>query len=149
MRRQIMAEPYKDVTFGRERLTAEKLNAVVNNTNWLKEHLPEMAFEHEGIKKDVNLKWLAGSALLQPTQAWSLTAEVRFGNYFSTGCRPILMTALHGYPQTGVVHTTYGIGDQRTPDNRGFAVYIVPYDRSGFNSKIMHPINISYLAIGW
>lgn len=138
-----------DVSWSEEPISYEKLQVMAENTRKLRNMLPTTIFKHNGINKNTGLKVLAGSVVTQPRNTWAQTSEVYFGNVFSVGCNPIVVTEHYHAQQKGINMGIFGIGNTNLPDHRGFVSYMWADDRDGLHGKIIHPIVIGYIAIGW
>ena len=144
------ATPYKPISWGDEPVFKDKLNAMANNEQWLFENTPKMLFNTYGIKRSNGIKVLAGIAVVNPTnEAWA-HATVSFGTFFSSGCKPVIVTGTQ--PTTGRwrYQTIFrGIGGYY-PDHRGMIVSAGAYYYGTSVASIVDgKVYVHYVAIGW
>lgn len=140
---------YVPVSWSRSPVTVETLQQMASNTQALFEMKPSTAIKHNGVNRDRGMKILAGSQLFQPTNTWSTTNRIYFGNFFSVGCSPIVIPHLYSYPQTGLNVAPKGIGGTKLVDHRGFEAYVWTDDRLGNNGTIQQPHYVVYIAVGF
>lgn len=140
---------YVDVSWSGEPVSVDKLQQMSANIRHLKENQPTVAFDHNSVKKYTGLKILFGSEIVQPGNAWNQRRDIFFGNFFSTGCNPVVIPTHYGHPQTGVNIAPLGLGMKTIPDNRGFQIYMWADGRDRNKGKIVQPIYIAYVAGGW
>lgn len=122
---------------------------MASNIRYVMETTPKVSFDHEGVRRNRGIKLLFGSEIVQPANRWNQTREIYFGNYFSAGCKPVVIPTHYGLPQTGVNIAPKGLGETKLPDHRGFAVYMWADGWNRNQGKIVHPIHIGYVAAGW
>ena len=137
------------VSWTKEPVSREKLGQMATNDQFLMESKPATSINHAGAKRDKGMKILAGSTLFEPSNTWSTNVELYFGNYFSTGCNPIVIANHYGFPQTGMNTAVKGLGGTKLPDHRGFTTYVWTDARAGNKGRLVQPFYIAYIAIGF
>ena len=141
---------YKPVYWGEEPTTSDKLNQMVNNTQWVYENMPRMLYSAYGVKKADSVKIIAGTAVVPANnQSWA-SVIVSFGNYFTPGCKPVVvMTRQPTNGRWRFHETVTGISGYPI-DHRG-AKLSVGADYYGTSAKnvVDAPQVINYIAIGW
>lgn len=145
------ATTYKPVYWGEEPVSTAKLNQMVNNTQWVYENMPRMNFAAYGVKKTSGIKIMAGTAVLPATGAAVSALDVSFGNFFTAGCRPVVVTGIQ--PTSGLIRfylTVRGISENNV-DHRGVKMQAVAeyYGSSTKTPVISNPIVAHYIAVGW
>lgn len=140
---------YTQVSWSEEPVSIEKLQQMASNTEALFHLKPSAAIKHGGINRNKGMKMLAGSQLFQPSNTWSTTNTIYFGNYFSVGCSPLIIPVLYSAPQTGLNVAPTGLGGAKVPDHRGFNAYVWCDARNGNKGKIVQPYYVGYLALGF
>lgn len=140
---------YIPVSWSKEVVSIDKLQAMAQNDEALFQMKPQAALKHAGVTKNRGIRILAGSQLYQPTNTWATNVDHYFGNYFSAGCKPVVIPTIYGYPQTATYIHPKGLGGTQLPDHRGFSVYVRSNERIGFKGTLTRPFYISYIAIGW
>lgn len=142
---------YVTVAWGDEPVSVEKLHQMATNDQALFEMKPSAAIRHEGVSRSKGMKSLAGSQLFQPSNTWSQSVDLYFGNFFSVGCKPIVIPVIYGFPQTASYIHPKGLSGTKIPDHRGFSVYVRSNERGGggLNGKLTQPFYIQYIAMGY
>lgn len=142
---------YVPVAWGEEPVSVEKLHQMATNDQALFEMKPSMAIRHEGISRNKGMKVLASSQLFSPTNTWATSVDLYFGNYFSVGCKPVVICNIYGFPQTATYIHPKGLSGTKIPDHRGFSVYVRSNERTGkgLGGKLVHPFYITYIAAGY
>lgn len=140
--------PFRHVTWGEEPVTQAKLAQMVSNDEYLLDNMVRASFR-TGVTKNSGIKILAGTVFLAANKKESTTANVYFGNFFSAGCRPVVVATPATYPTQRVACNIRGLGPIANPDQRGFHVYCWAANREAKNAKILHGVRIHYIAYGW
>lgn len=124
---------------------------MATNDQALFEMKPSTAIRHEGISRNKGMKVLASSQLYQPAMTWAQNVDVYFGNYFSVGCKPIVICNIYGFPQTATYIHPKGLSGTKLPDHRGFSVYVRSNERAGkgLGGIVQNPFYIAYIAVGF
>jgi hypothetical protein len=132
-----------------EPLFMEKLNQMANNEQYLFENMPKMYYNAHGVKKSTGVRILS-SVVGIPANSKSPNGSARyyFGNFFSSGCRPLVVASVNSYPQGRYHLNTRGI-DTFWPDHRGFEARIAADELNPKNNKISATVWIPFVAIGW
>lgn len=143
---------YTPVSFSAgDPLTLEKLNALANNVQLLNERTPSVLYKAHGITKDKGLRVYATTAIIPPSsKTWNATAEVWFGNFFSTACKPMVSLGVVTYPQRRFHASVRGLGGTLViPDHRGCTVSIQADELNAKNNKIGNTVYLNVIAVGW
>lgn len=141
--------PFKTTYWGdNEPMYTDKLNQMTNNDQWLYENMPAAYFNSQGIRKSSGVKILSGFAFIKATASVGSATTVYFGSYFSSGCKPVVVTSINAYPQGRFHLWTRGIGTL-FPDSRGFEARINVNEIDPKNNKIKYDIYVPYIAVGW
>jgi hypothetical protein len=140
---------YVPVSWSREPITVEKLQQMATNDQALFELKPTASINHNGVRRTKGMKILAGSQVFQPSNTFSTTKTIYFGNFFSAGCSPIVIPSIYSHPQMGMNLTPHAIGGGKLPDHRGFNVYVWADDRGGNSSTIVQPYYVTFIAMGF
>lgn len=143
------ATPYKATTWGDEPISKDKLNQMSNNDQWIYENMPKMLFNTYGIKRTNGVKILAGIAVVPAAAASSASVTVSFGTFFSSGCKPVIVTGTQPTSGAARFHTAFKGIDGFYPDHRG-AVFIAGADSLNIKANVMSAkVYIHFVAIGW
>lgn len=109
-----------------EMITQSKANVSNNNIDWLFRNTPRAKYSLPGNGRDLQrnegIKIAGGRIIIaEPTKS-DAEGEVRFGNFFSNGCEPIVTTGvISTFP--GIACAISGIGGG-IPDQRGIKVKV-------------------------
>lgn len=143
------ATPFKTLSWGdNEPLYTDKLNAMVNNDQWLFENMPQAKYSAHLLNRQQGIKLVSGFVYLKASANGYSSATAYFGSYFSSGCKPVVVTSLNSYPQGRIHVVTRGIGTF-FPDHRGFEVRAYADEQNLRNNKITAAIYVPYIAVGW
>lgn len=141
--------PFRHVSWGEEAVSKDKLEQMSSNDEYLLDNMTRASFKNMGARKNTGIKILAGTAYIAPNKKGSRTETVYFGDYFSFGCRPVVVTQVSGAPVQRIATAIKGIGHIDNPDHRGFVIYAWAANRDAKNAKIKHGIRIHWHAIGF
>lgn len=137
-----------------EEVAGPKMNQLGDNAEWLYQNTPRALYTLSGgIKRAQGIKIAAGRVMIpQNNKSDSASRTVRFGNFFSTRCQPIITTGIvSGKTRTFCVIS--GIGDNSLqPDHRGFQVGVnIVTEGKNANKKdhISSSFYISWQAMGY
>ena len=139
--------PFRHVTWGEEPVSKAKLEQMTSNDEYLLDNMMRASFRNLGGTKNTGLKFLGGSVYLPANKKDSTWANVYFGNFFSPGCRPVVVATPAMYPTQQVTCNIHGIGQIQNPDHRGFVVYC--WIANTNKATISHGIRVHYQALGW
>lgn len=127
-----------------------KFDTLSANADWLYLNTPRAIYTLPGgIRRVEGIKIAAGRAIIfKDTTTDQATVEVRFGNFFSTRCEPIITTgiACEGQPRIFAVYN--GIG-QMFPDHRGFQTTINIAAGQEENDNIARTFAVTWQAMGY
>lgn len=145
----MVATPYKAVTWGDEPVYKDKLNQMTNNEQWLFENAPTVQFNTYGIKRTNGMKIMAGIAVIPASKASSGLATFNFGTFFSSGCKPVIVTGTQPTGSQMRFHVLVKGIDGYYPDHRG-AVFIAGADSLNTKLNVMSSkVYVHFIAIGW
>ena len=142
---------FKSLLWGRgESVTSEKLNQMVNNSQYLFEQMPKTYYNTYGIKKTSGLKILAGIISIAPSNALWTSGRVEFGSYFTPGCKPVVVTGHQPTAAKWRYHTIVkGIGTYY-PDHRGIELHVgADYYGTSTKNVVMERQYVHYIVLGW
>ena len=117
-----MSTPFRAINFQPNQLLDESvMDQLASNQKWLFDNMPSALYEYNAIRRKEGVRIVAGRALIGATKDDNAKVDVRFGNYFSASCNPIVTTGTVSNGQRKFFITIEGYG-QLMPDNRGFRV---------------------------
>lgn len=135
-----------------ELIEQKKANVTNNNIDWLFNNTPRAVYTLPGGSRDLRraegVKIASGRVIIAAPTENNASGEVRFGNFFSTGCEPNVTTGIiASFP--GIVCSLSGIGGG-IPDQRGIVVKVAIADwmratRPSFGETIY----VSFNAMGY
>lgn len=122
---------------------------MANNDQYLAENMPVVYYNGHGVKKTAGTKILTGAVSISPnSKSGSGSNTFYFGNFFSSGCQPMVIASVNSYPQGRFHLWTRGIGTF-WPDHRGFEVRIAADELNAKSNKINATVWCPFIAIGW
>ena len=136
------------MTWGEEPVTKEKLDQMANNDQWLFENNVRMLYNGYGVKKPSGVKIMAAILIIGAVHAVNRSGTFNFGSFFTSGCMPIITTAMNPVGGNGTSWgfdlTIKGIG-MATPDYRGFVATIYSTPTSNADDLAY----VHFMAMGW
>lgn len=141
--------PFKVVSWSPlDPVDADKLSAMVNNDNWLKDNTVRGRYGASTVKKDTGIRIAAGLVLITSGKTAQKTAYVSFGNYFSSGCHPVVTTGVVSSSQRQIFVTIDGPGRSALPSRDGFQAH-VHVDSKNKKKGITRNFYVSWSALGF
>lgn len=133
-----------------EILGAAKTDQMSNNAEWLYNRTPRSLYTLPGgLRREQGVRIVAGRVqIAQRLKTDTASVRVRFGNYFSTRCQPLITTGIVSGHQPRIHAVINGIG-QLQPDHRGFNVQVNINADKKKNDHIARAFWINYMAIGY
>lgn len=131
-----------------EPITDEKLDAMVSNDNWLRDNMMVGQYKGHGVTKTTGLRVATGLVTIAPSKSNQRVANVNFGNFFSTSCRPIITTGIVSGSQRMIFATIDGPGSALHPTRDGFQIHVF-VDSLSKTRKITRTFYVSWTAVGW
>lgn len=129
-------------------ITDDKLDAMVNNDNWLRDNQVRGRYGANGVNKDTGIRIASGLALITSGKSAQKSKYVSFGNYFSDSCKPIVTTGIVSASQRQIYATIDGPGSKPQPTRDGFQVH-VHVTSSNKKKKISRNFYVSWHALGY
>jgi hypothetical protein len=143
------AKPYAPQSWSdNEPIFLEKLNAMTNNDQYLFENQPTVYYNGHGIRKTSGTKIMSAAVSIGARASLNGGNTFYFGNFFSAGCRPLVICSVNSYPQGRYFLATRGIGTF-WPDHRGFEVRIAASEANPKANRISATVWIPFIAVGW
>jgi hypothetical protein len=142
---------FKAVNWTPNELVGEaKMDTLVANADWLYKNTPRTLYTLPGgIRRVEGIKIAAGRIIIYKDKTTdTATVEVRFGNYFSSRCEPIITTGIISEGQPRIFCVYNGIG-QTFPDHRGFQATINIAAGTAANDNIARSFAVSWQAMGY
>jgi hypothetical protein len=143
------ATPYKPTTWGDEPIYTDKLLQMTNNDQYLYENMPRMSFNTYGIKRTSGLKIMAAICIVPASASSGSTAVFNFGTFFSSGCKPVIVTG--NQPTQGTRWRNHvimrGIGSYY-PDHRGVTISVMANEPTTKTNSV-GTTYVHFIAIGW
>lgn len=129
-------------------ITDEKLDAMVNNDNLLRDNMLTGQYKGHGVTKTTGIKIATGLVGIAPSKSNQQVKPVYFNNFFSTSCRPIVTTGIIASSQRMIFATIDGPGSALFPDRTGFQVHVF-VDSLSKTRKITRTFYVSWIAVGF
>lgn len=141
--------PYKIVAWSDDELvTADKLNTMASNADWIKNHMVKGLYSAFNMNKKDGVKIASGMKLVPEGNKQSDTVTVRFNSFFNGSCKPVVTTGIVSSHQRRIFVSLDGIG-RAFPDSNGFQIHAFIEAEADKNKKIKHNFHVSWIAVGW
>ena len=140
---------YKRLTWGNEPILTGKLQTMVDNTDFVYAHMPNVKYTRAGVNRESGVKILAGAIHVPKKHAANKKRDVYFGSFFSAGCFPIIIASVNAAPQSRYIVNTRNLDDTWLPDNRGFKAVISTNELTKKNNYMHFGVMLTYIAVGW
>lgn len=142
---------FKAVNWTPNELLAEaKTDQMGDNADYLFANTPRAIYTLPGgLRRAQGVKIASGRVLIsKDPKSDSASATVRFGNFFTANCDPIITTGIVSEGQAKIFCVINGIG-QLQPDNTGFQVGVNIAAESKKKDKISYSFYIAWQAMGY
>ena len=133
-----------------EKLAQTKTDQMADNQDWLYNNTPRAIYTLPGgIRRVEGVKIASGRVIVaKRTKTDTAYVGVRFGNFFTTSCQPIVTTGIVSDFQTRIFCTIHGIGVLH-PDYRGFNVGVNIAAQIKKNDNIAKSFYVTWQAMGY
>lgn len=133
-----------------ERIGESKFDQMAENADWLYRRTPRAIYTLPGgLRRNEGVKIAAGRVIIaRRPKSDSANATVKFGNFFSARCEPIVTTGVVSEKQVKIFCTVNGIG-RLQPDVSGFNVEIKMAGTNKRKGKIAHSFYVAWQAVGY
>lgn len=144
------ATPFRAINWSPNELIGEdKMDQMAANMNWLRDNTPRAVYTlPSGVRRVEGLRMAAGRVLISARKSDSATASVRFGNFFSARCQPIITTGIVATQQEKIFCIVNGFGELH-PDHRGFEVQVNVAADLDKNDFIKRSFYVTWQAMGY
>lgn len=132
----------------RDPITDEKLDGMVSNDNYLRDHMVRGRYSANGVKIDTGIRLASGLCLITSGKSANKVKSVSFNNFFSEGCKPIVTTGIVSASQRLIFVTIDGPGSKPQPTRDGFQVH-VHVESKNKKKKISRNFYVSWHALGY
>lgn len=141
--------PFKVVSWAPlEPITDEKLDAMTNNDNWLRDNMVRGKYSGHGVHRDTGIRLAAGLVMIPAGKHANRRRRVNFGSYFSEACNPIVTTGTVSAAQRQIFVTINGPGARLHPQREGFDVQVHVESRNR-RRKIKRNFYVAWHALGF
>jgi hypothetical protein len=132
-----------------ESIGERKSDQMAENVDYIYRNTPRTIYTlPSGLTRSEGIKIAAGRVIIAKKPKDSADATVRFGNFFSNLCQPLITTGIVSKNQTKIFATISGIG-QLQPDNRGFNVAVNIAADKKKKDKILESFYVTWQAVGY
>lgn len=134
-------------------LDQSKMDAMANGIQYVHDNTPRARVGvGSGAARDQQVKIAAGRVQIpRNTKKDSHTEPVWFGNFFSSGCAPLVTLGVQSKMQNNIYAVFEGI-DKQAPDQRGMRITIEIGETAGKaneKDKIRRSFQVHWIAMGW
>lgn len=140
--------PYKKMSWSpNDLITDTKLDMMVSNDDYLQANMPRARYAAFGINRTEGTKIMGGVMNLPGTPSNWRGGHAMFGNFFTSGCRPIV-TVGHNSNWARHTHITFaGIGTM-FPDHRGVSIAVFS-NPPGKDKSLKRQHYVHWMALGY
>jgi len=132
-----------------EIISEPKMDQLARNVQTLYNRMPQ-AIYNANVTREKGVRIVAGRALIPANQkSDNATVAVRFGNFFTARCEPIITTGVVTNNQVRIFCVINGLGSRLHPDHTGFNIAINVAAEAKKNDKIAHAFFVSWQAMGY
>lgn len=132
-----------------ELISEAKMDRLSANMDYLYNATPRVTYKLDtGLTRTEGMKILAGRVTVGPQKTDNGTARVTFGNFFTSGCQPIITTGIYAAWMPKMFCTIGGIG-RIVPDHTGFIVYLNVASDVKKNDRLSKTTYVGWQAIGY
>lgn len=144
------ATPFKIIQWSpSDIISDDRMDNINSNLNWLNRNTPRALYTLPGgARKSEAIKIAAGRVVIPASKSDQGSASVRFGNFFSSGCQPIITTGIVSDFQRRIFVVINGFGELQ-PDHTGFRVLVNIAAELNKNDKIASRFFITWQALGY
>lgn len=141
---------YKAVNWSPTELLGQtKTNQLGINADWLFQNTPRSIYTLPGgLVRTEGVKVATGRALVTKRNSDTAAVTVRFADFFTTDCEPIITTGIVSEGQTRIFCTINGIGKLQ-PDNTGFQAWVNIAAEHKKNDRIARSFYVTWQAMGY
>lgn len=131
-----------------ELITEYKMDAIGQNMEYLNERSVKGLYNAHNANVRNNVKIAAGVATIEPDANGVVGKDVYFGDFFTTGCRPVVVGTIVSDSVRRVHMTQFGLAGL-WPDHNGvrFAIRVDEYNTA--NNAITKSIFVNWIALGY
>lgn len=139
---------YKPITWNQgEYVTRDKLQAMVNNDDYLLENMPRVRYTW-GINNDLKNKILAGRITVPSAKQEYFNVKLDLPNYFTPGCSPIVVATPVSNQEDEVHITVHGSWVDK-PSATDIVLRGRLSSSSGKKKYIERTIYVDWIAVGY
>lgn len=144
------ATPFKIIQWSpSEIISDDRMDNINSNLTWLHDNTPRGLYTLPGgARKSTNIKISGGRVVIPASKSDSASASVRFGNFFSAGCQPIITTGIVADFNRRIFCAINGFGELQ-PDHTGFQVFVNVAAEVNKNDKIASRFFVTWQALGY
>lgn len=133
-----------------ELISAYKLNQMASNEKYLLERSMPQLYAAYGMNKTDGLKIAGGIITIMPLAWREQRADISFGRFFTTGCRPVVNVTAAITDQVRVFTVVKGLGPGNVrPDDTGFTVIVNADPVEATQNHFPTPFHIHWMALGY
>lgn len=140
---------FKAITWSPNELIGEpKMDTLVSNSEFLFYNTPRALYTLPGITRVEGVKLASGRGIITARAEDTAGLTISFGNFFSSGCEPIITTGIVAEGETAIFCVINGISTA-TPDNTGFQVEVNVATTNAAVDRFVRNVYINWMAMGY
>lgn len=140
---------FKAIVWSPNELIGEaKMDTLVENSEFLFYNTPRALYTLPGITRVEGVKIASGRGIITARPEDTAGLTISFGNFFSSGCEPIITTGISANNEVAIFCVVNGISTE-LPDNTGFQVEVNVATSNAANDRFVQNVYINWMAMGY
>lgn len=141
---------YDPVEWTQGPVSLDGLQQMSNNDQYMFDNMPKMLYSSAGLFRSSGLKISSGRTAYGTKAATWIDITTYFGNFFSVGCNPVVVTTVHSWHGLRKFTTVRGLGNAESIDSRGFICQISSHENTtGPKADIITGGFLNWVAVGY
>lgn len=138
-------------------ITADKLQSMVNNENYLYKRVVNWSFrgmQNVPVQDSANLRILSGISIMGGEDVQVITRDVTFGDYFSASCTPVVTATLATQDRVRTDVTLMGLDGSNNVSRDGMRIWLAHQLLPSVNGQpqslgFAREQRVHWQAVGW
>lgn len=126
---------YERVNWGYEQISADKLNKMVSNMDYLYQTMVTAYYDVYGVVRDAGLEMRTGYVKGISTEAPSFFSSFYYSRPFLPGARPVVISSVTSGSAMNYIVGVRGLDNRGVPDHRGFLTHFTQLRDPGATTK--------------
>ena len=140
---------FKAINWSPNELIGEnKMDTLVSNAEFLFYNTPRALYTADTLRRVEGVKIASGRGVITARPEDTAGLTISFGNFFSSGCQPIITTGISANNEVAIFAVVNGISTE-LPDNTGFQVEVNVATTIAANDRFVQSVYINWMAMGY